>query len=248
MTGCAQPVLDPAINEATVRLLTRHGCEVVVARGAGCCGALAHHLGAEAPARAAARANIAAWTREIEGEGLDAVVINASGCGTMVKDYGFVFREDAAWAGRAAAVAERTLDVSELMQRLELKPPVVETGLRVAYHAACSLQHGQKVTEPPRALLAAAGFEVLGVPESHLCCGSAGTYNMLQPGIADRLKARKVANIESVAPDVVAAGNIGCLQQIAGGTRLPVVHTVELLDWATGGPRPAALDGDGPSA
>jgi glycolate oxidase iron-sulfur subunit len=241
LNGCAQRVLDPAINEATVRLLARHGCEVVVARGAGCCGALAHHLGAEADAHAAARANIAAWAREIEGQGLDAIVVNASGCGTMLKDYGFIFRNDAEWARRAEAVSTRAFDVTELMQRLGLAAPVVETGLRIAYHAACSLQHGQKVTAEPRELLAAAGFEVLAVPEGHLCCGSAGTYNMLQPELADRLKARKLGHIESLRPDAVAAGNIGCLQQLASGTRLPVVHTVQLLDWATGGPRPAAL-------
>jgi glycolate dehydrogenase iron-sulfur subunit len=241
LNGCAQRVLDPAINEATVRLLTRHGCEVVVAQGTGCCGALAHHLGAEAAALAAARADIAAWSREIEGEGLDAVVINTSGCGTMVKDYGFIFRNDPAWAARAKAVSDRTLDVSELLTRLGLAPAKVATGLRVAYHAACSLQHGQRVTAAPRELLAAAGFTVLSVPEGHLCCGSAGTYNMLQPALADRLKARKVANIERLDADVVAAGNIGCLQQIAAGTRLPVLHTVQLLDWATGGPRPVAL-------
>jgi len=241
LSGCAQRVLDPAINEATVRLLTRHGCEVVVAEGAGCCGALAHHLGAEAEALAAARADVAAWSREIEGAGLDAVAINTSGCGTMVKDYGFIFRNDPDWAAPARAVSERALDVTELLSRLGLRPPTAVSGLRVAYHAACSLQHGQKVTAAPRELLAAAGFTVLDVPEGHLCCGSAGTYNMLQPELADRLKARKIANIERLGADAVAAGNIGCLQQIAGGTGLPVLHTVELLDWATGGPRPARL-------
>jgi glycolate oxidase iron-sulfur subunit len=243
LNGCAQRVLDPGINAATVRLLTRHGCEVVVAKGVGCCGALAHHMGAEAPAKAAARAAIAAWSREIEAEGLDAVVVNTSGCGTAVKDYGFVFRDDPEWAARAAQVSGRALDVTELMQRLGLRPPAVATRLRVAYHAACSLQHGQKVTGTPEALLAAAGFEVLAVPEGHICCGSAGTYNMLQPELADRLKARKVEHIESLGADAVAAGNIGCLQQIGGGTSLPVLHTVELLDWATGGPKPAALAG-----
>ena len=241
LSGCAQRVLDPAINEATVRLLTRHGCEVVVAEGAGCCGALAHHLGAEAEALAAARADVAAWSREIEGAGLDAVAINTSGCGTMVKDYGFIFRNDPDWAAPARAVSERALDVTELLSRLGLRPPTAVSGLRVAYHAACSLQHGQKVTAAPRELLAAAGFTVLDVPEGHLCCGSAGTYNMLQPELADRLKTRKIANIERLGADAVAAGNIGCLQQIAGGTGLPVLHTVELLDWATGGPRPARL-------
>jgi glycolate oxidase iron-sulfur subunit len=241
LSGCAQPVLRPAINEATVRLLTRHGVEVVVAPGAGCCGALAHHLGAEAPALAAVKANIEAWTAALEGGGLDAVVTNASGCGTMVKDYGFLLREDPAWAGKAGAISDLALDVSELLARLDPAPRREVENLRVAYHAACSLQHGQKVTAEPLALLARAGFEVASVPEGHLCCGSAGTYNMLQPALADRLKARKVANIERTGAGLVATGNIGCMEQIAGATDLPVVHIVELLDWATGGPRPEPL-------
>ena len=224
-----------------VRLLTRHGCEVVIAKGMGCCGALAHHLGHEAPALATAKTNIQAWSAEIEGAGLDAIVINASGCGTMIKDYGFLFRDDAEWAERAANVAELTRDVSEVVAELGLRPPSDKHGLRVAYHAACSLQHGQNVTLEPPALLRDAGFEVLPVPEGHLCCGSAGTYNMLQPELADRLKERKIANIERTGADVVAAGNIGCLQQIADATEIPVVHTVELLDWATGGPAPRGI-------
>jgi len=242
LSGCAQQVLGPEINEATIRLLTRHGVEVVVAKGAGCCGALTHHMGKEAPAHAAAKANIAAWTRELEGEGLDAVVINASGCGTTVKDYGFMFRTDPAWADRAAKISAITRDVSEVLTAIGLQAPAAKTGLAVAYHAACSLQHGQQIRTEPKALLAAAGFAVCEVPEGHLCCGSAGTYNLLQPVIAARLRDRKIANIESTKPDVIASGNIGCLVQIAGGTDIPVVHTVELLDWATGGPKPQALD------
>jgi glycolate oxidase iron-sulfur subunit len=241
LAGCAQQVLGPEINEATIRLLTRHGVEVVIAKGAGCCGALTHHMGKEGPAHAAAKANIAAWTRELAGEGLDAVVINASGCGTTVKDYGFMFRADPAWAGRAATISAITRDVSEVMTEIGLQAPAAISGLAVAYHAACSLQHGQKIRTEPKALLAAAGFAVREVPEGHLCCGSAGTYNLLQPEIAARLRDRKVANIERTKPDVIASGNIGCLVQIAGGTDIPVVHTVELLDWATGGPRPEAL-------
>jgi glycolate oxidase iron-sulfur subunit len=241
LAGCAQPVLRPEINEATIRLLARHGCEVVVARGAGCCGALTHHLGQDDAAVASARANIAAWSAEIDGAGLDAIVVNASGCGTVVKDYGFLFRNDAAWSARAARVAALARDVSEVMAELGLKEPGGVPRLSVAYHAACSLQHGQKVTAEPKRLLAAAGFAVQEVPEGHLCCGSAGTYNLMQPDLAGALRARKVANIERLAPDLVAAGNIGCIVQIAGGTALPVVHTVELLDWATGGPKPAAL-------
>ncbi len=238
MTGCAQQVLAPAINEATIRLLTRHGCEVVVAAGAGCCGALTHHLGKDA--HPYARANILAWTKEIENGGLDAIVINASGCGTTIKDYGFMFRADPELAERAATVSALARDVTEFMSEIGLKSPVNPTGRRVAYHSACSLQHGQKIVEAPKRLLAQAGFVVLDPPEGHLCCGSAGTYNLLQPAIAERLRDRKVANIASTSPDLIAAGNIGCLTQIASGTSTPVVHTVELLDWATGGPKPEA--------
>ena len=241
LTGCAQQVLDPAINAATVRLLTRLGCDVVVAKGAGCCGALTHHMGREGAAKASIRANVAAWTAELDGEGLDAVVVNASGCGTTVKDYGHILAEDPAWAEPAKRIANLAVDVSELLQRLELPPPSQARGLKVAYHAACSLQHGQKIIAPPKQLLAQAGFEVMEVPEGHLCCGSAGTYNLLQPELAGRLLERKTGNIQSLHPDVVAAGNIGCMVQLRGGLEVPVVHTVELLDWATGGPKPAAL-------
>jgi glycolate oxidase iron-sulfur subunit len=242
LSGCAQPVLAPQINEATIRLLTRHGVEVVVARGSGCCGALTHHLGKEAASLDSVKANVAAWCREIDGDGLDAIVINASGCGTVVKDYGFMLRGEPEWAERAARVSEKTKDVSELMSELGLMAPARPTGLAVAYHAACSLQHGQQVRAQPKSLLAAAGFQVRDIAEPHLCCGSAGTYNILQPAIAGQLRNRKVAAIEAVAPEAVATGNIGCLMQISGGTDLPVVHTVELLDWATGGPLPKALE------
>ena len=242
LSGCAQPVLAPGINEATIRLLTRHGCEVVVAAGASCCGALTHHMGREDSAHALAKSTIAAWTREIEGEGLDAIVINASGCGTTVKDYGFMFREDVAWAEKAARVSDLTKDVTELMTELGLASPAVETGQTVAYHSACSMQHGQKIKTLPQALLTQAGFAVKEVPEGHLCCGSAGTYNMLQPEIATRLRDRKLANIGKTRPDIIAAGNLGCMTQIGSGTGTPIVHTVELLDWATGGPMPQALE------
>ncbi len=239
LNGCAQQVLMPQINEATIRLLTRHGCEVVVAKGSGCCGALTHHLGQDGTNFA--KANINAWIREREEGGLDAVAVNASGCGTTVKDYGFMFRAEPAYAKRASTVSAIAKDISELMTEIGLKPPVIETGQRVAYHSACSLQHGQRVKREPMALLAAAGFEVLDIPEGHICCGSAGTYNLLQPEIAVRLRDRKVANIESTGPDIIAAGNIGCITQIATGTKVPMVHTVELLDWATGGPRPVGI-------
>jgi glycolate oxidase iron-sulfur subunit len=242
LSGCAQPVLAPEINEATIRLLTRHGVDVVVAEGVGCCGALTHHMGKEAPARAAARAAIAAWTAEIDGAGLDAIVVNASGCGTTVKDYGFMFRGDPEWAARAARVSGLARDVTEFMSEIGLRPPTVATGLAVAYHSACSMQHGQKIAAQPRVLLAAAGFAVREVPEGHLCCGSAGTYNLLQPELAGALRDRKLANIASTRADAVAAGNVGCIAQLRAGAQVPVVHTVELLDWATGGPRPRELD------
>ncbi|HEX5080146.1 MAG TPA: glycolate oxidase subunit GlcF [Geminicoccaceae bacterium] len=241
LSGCAQQVLAPEINEATVRLLTRHGAEVVIAEGAGCCGSLTHHMGKERPALRSARAAIDAWSRELAGQGLDAVVVNASGCGTTVKDYGFMLREDPAYAEKAARISAIAKDVTEVMTGLGLKPAVVDADLVIAYHSACSMQHGQRVTAEPKALLAQAGFTVRDVPEGHLCCGSAGTYNLLQPEIATALRDRKVGNIASVRPDVIATGNIGCIAQIAAGTAIPIVHTVALLDWATGGPPPAAL-------
>jgi glycolate oxidase iron-sulfur subunit len=239
LSGCAQQVLAPQINEATIRLLTRHGCEVVLPKGSGCCGALTHHLGREG--NDYARANILAWTREIAADGLDAIVINASGCGTTVKDYGFMFRDDPELAEPARVISALARDITEVMSDIGLQPHVNPTGRRVAYHSACSLQHGQKVRDQPKQLLKEAGFEVLDPPEGHLCCGSAGTYNILQPEIATQLRDRKVANIESTSPEIIAAGNIGCITQIASGTTLPVVHTAELLDWATGGPKPRAL-------
>jgi glycolate oxidase iron-sulfur subunit len=253
LSGCAQQVLAPEINEATIRLLTRHGAEVVVAPGSGCCGALVHHLGDEAPALAFARANIDAWESARAAGGLDAIAVNASGCGTMVKDYGFLLRSDPAYAEPAARIAALARDISEILAALGLQAPRegAHLGLRVAYHSACSLQHGQRVEREPRELLAAAGFAVVEVPEGHLCCGSAGTYNLLQPELASALRERKLAQIALTRADLVAAGNIGCITQLAGDAPLPVVHTVELLDWATGGAMPRGLAGlaagaDGP--
>ncbi len=243
MTGCAQKALNTDINDATIRLLTRLGCEVVVAEGAGCCGALTHHMGMESAAHRAAAANIRAWMAEKRGAGLDAVVINTSGCGTTVKDYGHMFRTDAHLAGDAATVAGLAKDVSEVLTTLKPAGRAPER-LRVAYHAACSLQHGQQIKTAPKDLLKAAGFEVVEPKDPHLCCGSAGTYNLLQPEISAELKRRKVATLEAKAPEVIAAGNIGCMMQIGGATGVPVVHTVELLDWATGGPKPRALQAE----
>jgi len=240
LTGCAQTVLDPAINEATVRLLTRMGAEVVVVEGAGCCGALVHHMGQADAGKRAAAANVRAWMRAAP----DRIVVNASGCGTQVKDYGYMLRGDRALAENAAWVSARTRDLVEVLDELGFAERVGDGGiprLRIAYHSACSMQHGQKITALPMRLLEAAGFEPLSVPEGHICCGSAGTYNLLQPELAGRLRDRKVGNIESTSPDAVAAGNIGCMVQIAGATNLPVLHTAQLLDWATGGPRPEGV-------
>lgn len=248
MNGCAQQVLRPAINEASVRLLTRHGCEVVVAERAGCCGALVHHMGDEAGSHSAAKSNIAAWEklRDQDG-GLDAVVINASGCGTTVKDYGYMLRTEPQWADRAAWVSDITKDITEVMETLglhEVAPPI--NAPVVAYHSACSMQHGQRLAAPPKTLLRMAGFDVREPREGHLCCGSAGIYNIMQPDLAASLKHRKVASLMNTKADVVATGNIGCLIQIGEGMNaedgLPIVHTVELLDWATGGPAPDAFD------
>jgi glycolate oxidase iron-sulfur subunit len=243
LSGCAQPVLAPGINEATIRLLTRLGVEVVLPQGAGCCGSLNHHIGQHAAAMARARANIDAWTREIEAGGLDAIIINTSGCGTTIKDYGFMFRaEPEPWRSRAERIAGLAVDVSEFLTRIDYQPNRPASALTVAYHAACSLQHGQKVTGEPKALLRKAGFRVVEPAESHLCCGSAGTYNMLQPEIATRLRDRKLRHLRNTKPDLIAAGNIGCITQLSGDG-VPVVHSVELLDWAAGGPVPAGMAG-----
>jgi glycolate oxidase iron-sulfur subunit len=240
MTGCAQKALNTDINDATIRLLRRLGCEVVIAKGAGCCGALTHHMGKTSESHATAAKNIQAWAAEMDGAGLDAIVINTSGCGTTVKDYGHMFKEHAL-ADDAARVAGIALDVSELLMQLDM-PDGTDKGLIVAYHAACSLQHGQQIKTFPKDLLRKAGFGVVEPADSHLCCGSAGTYNLMQPAISKQLKERKVRTLEARSPDIIAAGNIGCMMQIGGATDIPIVHTVELLDWATGGPKPPALD------
>ena len=240
MTGCAQKALNTDINDATIRLLRRFGCEVVVAEGAGCCGALTHHMGREDESHATAAKNIQAWCAEMDGQGLDAIVINTSGCGTTVKDYGHMFRNDPL-AEDAARVSSLAMDISELLMQLDL-PEGADKELTVAYHAACSLQHGQQIKTHPKTLLKRAGFKIVEPADPHLCCGSAGTYNLMQPEISAELKARKVKTLEARNPDLIAAGNIGCMMQIGSATGLPIVHTVELLDWATGGPKPRAME------
>jgi glycolate oxidase iron-sulfur subunit len=245
LAGCVNDVLAPQINGAAIRLLTRLGIEVVVAEGAGCCGSLVHHLGRREQALAQARANIDAWSALGD---LDAILITASGCGTTVKDYGFMLRQDPDYVERAARVATLTKDVTEYLAALPLAPDQHGAKLVVAYHSACSMQHGQRVVREPKEILSKVGFVVKDIAEGHLCCGSAGTYNILQPDIARRLRERKVRTIERLRPDVIAAGNLGCIIQIAAGTELPAVHTVELIDWATGGPCPPALREHRPEA
>ena len=238
LSGCVQPVLAPAIDESVVRLLTRHGVEMVIAPDQACCGAMAQHMGDEDGAKARAKANIAAWEKEV-ARGLDAIVISASGCGTVVKNYGFMLRDEPEWAARAAKISALAKDVTEVVAGLELKGAVIGAP-KLAYHSACSLQHGQKITDLPRDLLVRAGFEVSDIAEGHICCGSAGTYSMLEPELAGRLRDRKLANIKATGAAVVAAGNIGCIQHLkTGGARM--VHTAELLDWATGGPKPSGI-------
>ncbi|MEO3386406.1 glycolate oxidase subunit GlcF [Mesorhizobium sp. CAU 1741] len=244
LTGCAQSVLEPGINEAAISLLTRLGVEVVVPAGEGCCGALVHHMGREEAALEAARRNVDAWTRAIDDGGLDAIVITASGCGTTIKDYGFMLRLDPAYAEKAAHVSALAKDVTEYLSSIDLPEPTVRPGLTVAYHSACSMQHGQKIVREPKELLARAGFIVKQPAEGHLCCGSAGTYNILQPEISATLRDRKVRNIEATGAAIVATGNIGCMTQIASASDLTVVHTVRLLDWAYGGERPEGIAAD----
>jgi glycolate oxidase iron-sulfur subunit len=238
LQGCAQQVLGPRINQAAINVLTRHGVEVVLVKDEQCCGALSHHLGRDDDALARARANVTVWLTEAEQNGLDAILVTTSGCGTVIKDYGYMLRADRDFAAAAAKISAMTRDITEYVEGMSLQPAQQPSGIVVAYHSACSLQHGQKITQAPKELLSKSGFVVKDVPESHLCCGSAGTYNILQPDIANKLRDRKVANIATVRPDMIAAGNIGCMVQIAGGTSVPVVHTIELLDWATGGPKP----------
>jgi len=239
--GCVQQILRPEINDAAMRLLTRLGIVVVMPRGEGCCGALLHHLGKEAGALAQARANVDVWTAAIERDGFEAILITASGCGTMIKDYGFLLRNDPAYAAKAARISTLAMDVTEFLGGRDLPEPVNPQGTTVAYHSACSMQHGQKIDALPRQLLTQAGFKVREIPEGHLCCGSAGTYNILEPEIAVRLRDRKVANIMRTAPRLIATGNIGCIAQIASGTSIPVLHTIELLDFAHGGVKPHGL-------
>lgn len=241
MLGCVQEILAPQINQATIRLLRRHGIDVIVVKDEACCGALTHHLGREEEARGYARHNIDAWTVVMRERLLDAIIVTVGGCGTMLKDYGNLLARDRGYAERAAYVSGLARDITEFLDEIGLNPPLMWTGLKVAYHSACSLAHGQKLDQLPRDLLEQAGYTLTDIPEGHLCCGSAGTYNILEPELSGQLRDRKLRNIESIAPEVIVTGNIGCMTQLKQGTDVPFVHTVELLDWATGGPCPPAL-------
>lgn len=238
--GCVQRVLDPAIDQAAIRLMRRLGAEVVVPRGGGCCGALNHHLGLEASAKRYARANVAAWWKLHEGHGVDRIVSTASGCGAVLKDYGHLLGRDPGYAFRTKKLAPLVRDVSEIVAELGYRGRAPRP-LRVAYHAACSMQHGQRLSGLSERLLTEAGFEVVPVRDAHLCCGSAGHYSLLQPEMAAELRSRKLKTLEERAPDVIVSGNIGCLEHMRAAAGVPMLHTIELLDWAAGGPEPARL-------
>jgi glycolate oxidase iron-sulfur subunit len=240
LTGCVQKSINTNINDATIRILRRHGCDVVITEGMGCCGALTYHMGKVQDARTKAINNIQAWMTEIDQHGLDAIIINTSGCGTVVKDYINMF-QDHPIAEQAKTISAIAKDICEWLQELNLEYKI-KPDIRVAYHASCSLQFGQRIRYVPKKLLKAAGFTVLEPKAQHTCCGSAGTYHLLQPELSKNLKNKKVESIEKLTPDLIAAGNIGCMKQIGSGTNIPVVHSVELLDWATGGPRPENLN------
>jgi len=242
LTGCVQRVVSPEINESTIRLLNRHNVEVIVLPEINCCGSLDHHMGKEKAAHGLFKKNINLWYDEYLNSGLTAIISNTSGCGTTLKDYGFIFRDDKEMKKKAKKISELTKDVSEFLDKdIKLNFKKNEKTYKIAYHSPCSMQHGQKVHQQPINLIEKTGNEVLNIPEGHLCCGSAGTYNILEQKIAKTLLKNKVKNIEKVEPDFISTGNIGCMTQISSGTNIPIVHTVEIIDWLTGGPKPNKL-------
>ena len=243
LTGCVQRVIAPEINEATIRLLNRQNVEVVVMPDVECCGSLNHHLGKKDLARISFVKNIESWHQEYLDNGLDAIISNTSGCGTTLKDYGHIFKNDKDFKKKAKKISDLTKDITEyLHENLKLNyQNTEEKNYKVAYHSACSMQHGQKIHDQPKELISKTGSEVLEIPEGHRCCGSAGTYNILHQKMAKSLLRNKVKNIEKVSPDFISTGNVGCITQISTGTRIPIIHTVELLDWFTGGPKPYKL-------
>ena len=245
LTGCVQKVISPQINEATIRLLNRHNIEVVVPKQIKCCGSLNHHLGKSDLANQAFRKNILIWYDEYLKNGLDAIISNTSGCGTTLKDYGFIFRSDKDLKKKAKKISELTKDISEYLDE-NVKLNFINTKetnkeYKIAYHSACSMQHGQKIHDVPINLIKKTGNQVFDIPDGHLCCGSAGTYNLLQNDIAKKLLKNKISNIEKIKPQFITTGNIGCITQISNGTKIPILHTVEIIDWYTGGPKPEVL-------
>ncbi len=245
LTGCVQKVISPQINEATIRLLNRHGIEVIVPKGIDCCGSLNYHLGKSDLAKENFKKNISIWYEEYLKNGLDAVISNTSGCGTTLKDYGFIFKSDKDFKKKAKKISELTKDISEYLDenvKLNfLKDMKNIKGYKIAYHSACSMQHAQKIHSIPINLIKKTGNEVFDIPDGHLCCGSAGTYNLLQSDIAKNLLKEKIQNIEKIKPQIISTGNIGCITQIASSTSIPILHTVEIIDWYTGGPKPEVL-------
>ena len=245
LTGCVQKVISPQINEATIRLLNRHGIEVIIPKKIGCCGSLNHHLGKDEIAKETFKNNITVWYNEYLNGGLDAIISNTSGCGTTIKDYGFIFRSDNEFKKKAKKISALTKDITEyLNENVKLNfinEKKEKRKYKIAYHSACSMQHGQKIHKQPINLIKKTGNEVIEIPEGHICCGSAGTYNLLQPDIAKNLLKNKISNIKKVMPEIISTGNIGCITQIAQGTNIPILHTVEIIDWYTGGPKPDIL-------
>ena len=245
LTGCVQKVISPQINEATIRLLNRHNIEVVVLKGIDCCGSLDHHLGKKDLAHKNFKKNISVWYDEYLNNGLDAIISNTSGCGTTLKDYGFIFRSDSEYKKKAKKISELTKDITEYLDenvKLNFIEELTnEKKYKIAYHSACSMQHGQKVHDVPINLIKKTGNEVINIPDGHICCGSAGTYNLLQNNIAKELLKNKVKNIEKTKPQFISTGNVGCIKQIENGTKIPILHTVEVIDWYTGGPKPKIL-------
>jgi len=245
LTGCVQKVISPQINESTIRLLNRHGIEVIVPKSIDCCGSLNHHLGKEQESKENFKNNILIWYDEYLNNGLDAIIANTSGCGTTLKDYGFIFRNDKEFKKKAKKISELSKDITEYLEDnvklnfISMKKS--DKKYKIAYHSACSMQHGQKVHEQPINLIKKTGNEVIEIPEGHICCGSAGTYNLLQSDIASDLLKGKIKNIEKIKPEIISTGNVGCITQISTGTNIPILHTIEIIDWYTGGPKPKIL-------
>ena len=246
LTGCVQKIISPQINDATIRLLNRHSIEVVVPKNIDCCGSLNHHLGKKDIADETFKNNISIWYDEYLKKGLDAIISNTSGCGTTLKDYGFIFRSDNNFKKKARKISELTKDIAEYLDenvKLNFIAKTKKTKTyRIAYHSACSMQHGQQIHKEPINLIKKTGNEVIDIPDGHICCGSAGTYNLLQSDIAKKLLKNKISNIEKIKPQIISTGNIGCIAQIARGTKIPILHTVEIVDWYTGGHKPKVLD------